>query len=105
MTLSLIHRTSVPASVCPYRVLDEQGREIDWVNAFLDAQCVRQLSPRSLRIYAYDLLHFARWCVCPLSEITQSTLLGYVRYQLDQVSKPTPRSGGSCGKFDAGLGV
>ena len=28
---------------------------------FLDAQHLRQLSLRSLRAYAYDLLHFARW--------------------------------------------
>ena len=49
------------AGTCPYRLLDEQGHEIAWVNDFLDAQHIRQLSPRSLRAYAYDLLHFARW--------------------------------------------
>jgi len=51
---------------------------------------------RSLRAYAYDLLHFARWWLqrpAPaLSEITQSTLLEYGRYQLDQVPKPTPQT-------------
>ena len=76
MKLSVVYRPSGPASASPYRVLDERGQEIAWANAFLDAQCVRQLSPRSLPTYAYYLLHFARWWGPdrPLSEITQSTL-------------------------------
>lgn len=94
MKPSLVHKPSVPASASPYRVLDRHGQEIAWANAFLDAQCVRQLSLRSLRAYAYDLLHFARWWVedRPLSEITESTLLNYVRHQLDQEPKPTPQT-------------
>jgi len=95
MKLFLVHRPTVLASLSPYRLLDEQGQEIAWVNAFLDGQRIRQLSVRSLRIYAYDLLHFARWwsqqlLPQPLSEITESTLLDYVRHQLDQEPKPTP---------------
>jgi len=70
------------------------GQEIVWANAFLDAQRIRQLSLRSLRAYAYDLLHFARWWlqqpVQPLAEMTESTLLNYVRHQLDQEPKPAP---------------
>jgi integrase/recombinase XerD len=94
MKASLLHRSSALASACPYRLFDEQAQEITWANAFLDAQCVRQLSPRSLRAYAYDLLHFARWWGKdrPLSEITESTLLDYARYQLDQQPKPTPQT-------------
>ena len=93
----LVHRPTVLASVSPYRLLDEHGQEVDWANAFLDGQCIRQLSLRSLRAYAYDLLHFARWwserlLPQPLSEITESTLLDYVRYQLDQEPKPTPQT-------------
>ena len=34
--------------------------ELDWANVFLDSQRLRQLSLRSLRVYAYDLLDFAR---------------------------------------------
>ena len=94
MKLSLVYRSSVPASACPYRLLDDQGQEIPWANAFLDAQRIRQLSLHSLRAYAYDLLHFARWWsqppARPLSEITESTLLDYVRHQLDQKPQPTP---------------
>jgi hypothetical protein len=58
MKLFLVHRPTVLASVSPYRLLDEQGQEIGWANAFLDGQRIRQLSLRSLRAYAYDLLHF-----------------------------------------------
>lgn len=97
MKLFLVHRPTVLASVSPYRLLDEQGQEIGWANTFLDGQRIRQLSLRSLRAYAYDLLHFARWwsepaLPLPLSEITESTLLDYVRHQLDQEPKPTPQT-------------
>ena len=97
MKLFLVHRPTVRASVCPYRLLDEHDQEIAWANAFLDGQCIRQLSLRSLRAYAYDLLHFARWwserpLPQPLSEISESTLLDYVRHQLDQEPKPTPQT-------------
>jgi hypothetical protein len=95
MKLSVVHRSSVPASASPYRLLDER-EEIAWANSFLDAQRIRQLSVRSLRAYAYDLLHFARWWsqhpAKPLSAVTESTLLDYVRYQLDQQPKPTPQT-------------
>lgn len=96
MKLSVAYRPSVPASASPYRLLDEHGNEIAWANTFLDAQRIRQLSLRSLRAYAYDLLHFARWWLPqpaqPLSQITESTLLDYVQYQLDQEPKPTPQT-------------
>jgi len=96
MKCFLLERRSVPASACPYRLLDERGREIGWANTFLDAQRIRQLSLRSLRAYAFDLLHFARWWwqdpTRPLSEITESTLLDYVRHQLDQQPKPAPQT-------------
>jgi integrase/recombinase XerD len=96
MSFSLLHHPAVPASACPYRLLDENGQEIAWANAFLDAQRLRQLSLPSLRAYAYDLLYFARWWLQnptrPLSEITEATLLDYVRHQLDQTPKPAPQT-------------
>src|SRR5262245_53000654 len=95
MKLSVVYRSSVPASASPYRLLDEQGQEIAWANNFLDAQRIRQLSPRSLRAYAYDLLHFVRWFNDPrkaLSDVNESTLLDYVRHQLEQQPKPTPQT-------------
>ncbi len=95
MKLSVVYQPSVPASTSAYRVRDNQGEELDWANAFLDGQRLRQLSPRSLRIYAYDLLDFARWFEPlhqPLAEITESTLVAYVRHQLEQDPKPTPQT-------------
>ena len=93
MKISVSYQSSVPASASPYRLRHENGRELDWANAFLDAQRLRQLSLRSLRAYAYDLLDFARWFEPqrrPLGEITESTLVDYVRHQLEQNPKPTP---------------
>jgi integrase/recombinase XerD len=93
MKLSVVQQHSGPASASPYRLWDEHQRELDWANTFLDAQRVRQLSLRSLRAYAYDLLDFARWFQprCrPLAAITESTLLDYVRHQLEQHPQPNP---------------
>src|SRR5216683_6236422 len=96
MTFRLILRNSSPPSVSPYRLLDEQDRELSWANDFLDAQRLRQLSLRSLRAYGYDLLHFARWCVQhpsrTLLEMDESSLLDYVRDQLNQEPQPTPQT-------------
>jgi len=92
MKLALVR---LPATACPYRLLDDAHHEIAWANDFLDAQHLRQLSPRSLRAYAYDLLHFPRWFQGrpqTLSEITESTLLDYVRHQLSQRPQPTPQT-------------
>jgi len=92
MTFRTVWRGSLPASQSPFRVVDEQDRELEWMNRFLDAQCMRGLAPLSLRVYANMLLHFARWwCTQPEVDITrlvagqftESTLLDYVRSQLD----------------------
>ncbi len=95
MKLAVVHLSALPLSASPYRLMDEQQAEIAWANAFLDAQLLRQLSPQSLRAYAYDLLDFARWLQDQpqaLSEITESSLLDYVRHQVDRQPKPTPQT-------------
>jgi site-specific recombinase XerD len=92
MKYSVLYCSSLPPSACPYRLLDPHGEEVGWANSFLDAQNLRRLSPRSLRSYAFDLLHFARWSQHPLAELTQSRLLDYVRFQLDQQPQPTPQT-------------
>jgi integrase/recombinase XerD len=96
MKLSLLYQPLVPTSASPYRLVDEHRQEVTWVNEFLDAQRIRQLSLRSLRAYGYDLLHFARWWLQrptrPLLEMDESTLIQYVRDQLDEQSKPTPQT-------------
>ena len=61
MKFGVWHHPFGPTSASPYRVCDEKGGEVAWANTFLDAHKLRQLSLRSLRVYAYDLLHLARW--------------------------------------------
>jgi integrase/recombinase XerD len=91
--LRLICRGSSRAGVSAYRLLDAHGRELKWVNEFLDYQHLRGLSPRSLRAYGYDLLHFARWWTClDLSKLNEASLLDYVRYQFEQDPKPTAQT-------------
>ena len=95
MSVRLVVKNSSPASVSPYRLLDERNREITWANQFLDAQTVRQLSLRSLRAYAYDLLHLARWFKTTrhsLARLHQSLLLDYVRHQLEHQPAPTAQT-------------
>ena len=96
MSVSLIHKPALPVSSSPYRLVDDKGQEITWANAFLDTQRIRQLSLRSVRAYAYDLLHFARWFQqhpsATIPEIDESTLIDYVRHQLSQKPPPTPQT-------------
>jgi site-specific recombinase XerD len=95
MSVRLLVHNSLPASASPYRLVDDCGREVTWVNQFLDAQKLRQLSLRSLRVYAYDLLHLASWFKNTrhsLVRLNQSLLLDYVRYQLEQQPSPTAQT-------------
>jgi len=101
MTFRAILRSDLPAGSSPIRLIDEQGREIDWANAFLDIQCVRGLQPLSITSYAYTLLHFVRWwsrrpgvdvMQFRAQQFTESTLVDYVRDQLNEQPKPTPEN-------------
>ena len=95
MSVRLLVNNSVPDSASPYRLVDDRNREIAWANEFLDAQKLRQLSVRSLRAYAFDLLHLARWLKAThhsLGQLNQSLLLQYVRDQLDHPPQPTPQT-------------
>ena len=95
MSFRLVVHNSLPASASPYRLLDQRGQQVSWANHFLDAQKVRQLSLRSLRAYAYDLLHLARWLQDTrrsLAKLDRSLLLAYVRSQLDHQPTPTPQT-------------
>jgi site-specific recombinase XerD len=89
----LIFDATVRPGYCPYRVVDANGRPISLINDFLDGQAVRNLSPCSLRAYAFDLLNFARWWIgqgnFPLSTLTEARLPDYIRYQL--AVRPAPR--------------
>jgi len=91
MTFRTVHRTDLAAGSSPFRVVDEQGRELEWANRFLDMQCVRGLAPLSLRAYAIRLLHFVRWWAgrpgvdvtrFAAEQFTEATLVDYVRDQV-----------------------
>jgi hypothetical protein len=46
----------------PVRVAEQTtGREVGWINRFLDREYVRRLADKTLRTYAHNLLHFVRW--------------------------------------------
>ncbi len=77
---------------CPYRIIERStGREIEWINQYLDYETLRRLADATLRTYAHELLHFLRWweSVHHTDEVTkdaltESTLLDYVRFQSSQ---------------------
>jgi site-specific recombinase XerD len=91
----------LPASSSPFRVVDEQQRELEWINRFLDVQCLRGIAPLTLRSYANTLLHFVRWWSrrpgvdvtrFTADQFTESTLVDYVRDQLNEQPKPSPEN-------------
>ena len=100
MKFSVVYQPSVRASASPYRLIEEQGREVAWANEFLDAKHLLQRSPRSLRAYAFDLLHFARWAQPAaagqppphLAQLNESILRDYLRFQLEQQRSPAPQT-------------
>lgn len=83
----------------PVRVVEQNtGREVGWINRYLDREYVRRLAETTLRIYAHNLLHFIRWWASVHhtsdvveGDLTDSTLLDYVRFQ----SSLEPRPSGS----------
>src|SRR5260370_30233975 len=92
MTFQLILQNSSPPSASPYRLLDGQGRELAWANAFLDAQRLRQLSLRSLRAYGYDLLHLARWLHLKrhrLAQVRHALVIQFF-FDLKRIANPAP---------------
>jgi integrase len=83
----------------PFRVIEQTGREVEWINRFLDQQRVRGMADSTLRSYAHDLLHFLRWWAAAhktttitQQALTESTFLDYVRFQSDQNPPPAAQS-------------
>jgi integrase len=79
------------------RVVEQTtGREVGWVNRYLDREYVRRLADKTLRIYAHNLLHFVRWWESvhhtgdvAEGDLTESTLLDYVRFQSSRQPRPS----------------
>jgi hypothetical protein len=62
MTFRVTHQSNADGAQSPFRIVETQtGREVEWLNRFLDRECVRCLAETTLRGYAMDLLHFVRW--------------------------------------------
>jgi hypothetical protein len=96
MTYELVYRVGLGNAHSPFRVVAQpEGREVAWINHFLDQCMVRGLAWHTLRGYAFSLTHFIRWWVERHSteEVTgqalaDSTLLDYLRYLTDQQPRP-----------------
>ena len=96
MTFQVIHRPD-PAHACsPFRIVEQPtGREVEWINRYLDREYVRRLAETTLRTYAIDLLHFLRWwtTIHPTDAIDDSALsatvlLDYLRFQVGSHPQP-----------------
>ena len=88
MTFRVNHQSSDNPARCPYRVVVQAtGREIGWINQYLDYETVRRLADHTLQSYANELLYFLRWWesvhhtdAVAKDALTESTLLDYVRF-------------------------
>jgi integrase/recombinase XerC len=89
MTFLVIHAPEAGNARSPFRVIEQpMGREVEWVNRFLDREYLRRLAEATLRGYAMDLLHFLRWWASvnhtgAISEsaLSATVLLDYLRFQ------------------------
>jgi len=91
MSFRIVPQSPANPARCPFRIVEQTGREVDWVNRYLDLECLRRLAPLTLRGYAHGLLHFLRWWeslhhtgAVTADALTESTLLDYVRFQSSQ---------------------
>jgi site-specific recombinase XerD len=98
MTFHLIHLQGPSNARSPFRIIQlPTGREVEWINRFLDREYVRRLAEATLRSYAMDLLHFLRWWTnmnhtdaVHEGALSATSLLDYVRFQTGQ--RPQPRA-------------
>ena len=96
MTFQVIHSPDGGNARSPFRVIEQpMGREVEWVNRFLDCECVRRLAETTLRSYAMDLLHFLRWWASVNhtdavreGALSATVLLDYLRFQAGQHPQP-----------------
>jgi integrase/recombinase XerD len=98
MKFCVIYQQPSHIAQSPVRVVEQTtGREVGWINRYLDREYVRRLANTSLRIYAHNLLHFVRWWESAHhtgdvreGDLIESTLLDYVRFQSSQKRRPFP---------------
>src|SRR5215831_15745997 len=98
MKFRVIYQPPSPNVHSPIRVIEQTtGREVAWINRYLDREYVRRIANRTLRTYAHNLLHFVRWWESihhtddiREDNLSESTLLEYVRFQSSQPRRPSP---------------
>jgi len=89
VTFCVIQEPGSDHAQSPIRVVEKvTGREIGWINRYLDREYVRRLADTTLRIYAHNLLHFVRWWESvhhtgdiAEGDLNESTLRDYLRFQ------------------------
>ena len=98
MKFRVIYQQTSHNAQSPVRIIEQTtGREVGWINRYLDREYVRRLANTTLCTYAYNLLHFIRWWESVHyagdireGDLTESTLLEYVRFQSGQQPRPSP---------------
>ncbi len=97
MKFHVIYPQTPNPAQSPIRVVEQNtGREVSWINRYLDREYVRRLADKTLRLYAHNLLHFIRWWQSLHhtgdvleGDLTESTLLDYVKFQSGQQPPPS----------------
>lgn len=95
MSTKVLFQPSLSQNTSPYRLVHDLKYAVHWANDFLDAQYIRGLSQCSLRAYAYDLLNLSHWfsaASVQLSDLNQSMLLDYIRFQLNHQRQPAAQT-------------
>jgi integrase len=97
MKFHVIRPPTLNPAQSPIRIVEQAtGREVGWVNRYLDREYVRRVADTTLRTWAYNLLHFVRWWESlhhtgdvVEGDLTESTLLDYVKFQSSQQPPPS----------------
>jgi len=97
MKFRVIRQETPSGAHSPIYVVElSTGQGVGWINRFLDREYVRRLADKSLYSYAHSLLHFVRWWESvhhtgdiSKSDLTESTLLDYVRFQSSRQPAPS----------------
>ncbi|HVH60363.1 MAG TPA: tyrosine-type recombinase/integrase [Candidatus Sulfotelmatobacter sp.] len=97
MNFCVLYQQTSNQAQSPVRVVETAGREVGWINRYLHREYVRRLANTTLRTYAHNLLHFVRWWESVHhtgdireGDLSESTLLDYVRFQSSQQPRPSP---------------
>ena len=95
MNFRVLEQRGLENARSPFRVVEDSGQEVEWVNRFLDRECVRCLAQTTLRSYAMDLLHFLRWWTSVnhtdaigAGALSTTVLLDYLRLQVGHHPQP-----------------